>query len=164
VQQKGLDEAARLSLITEAVGYCQRMAALGMPASCYAKALREPVYFLWEAWGRSKAEAAQFRSVAATGLRHGKGELVYDHAVPFAFLQAALLGLRPATPESVAQILRAHSTRVLITPAEHHRLAGLGLARGMPADWDGADPLARYKAAGIELVPNAPSNARAATL
>lgn len=158
--RRSLDAATRLALIAEAVQYCQRVAALGMPSSCYAKALREPVYFLWEAWGRSKADAAQFRSRAALGLRHGAGKLAYDHAVPFALLQAELLALSPATPEAVERVLREHGTRVLITRSEHDRLAALGLAHRMPADWDGADPLARYKAAGIDLVPTTPAEHR----
>ena len=56
----------------------------------------------------------------------------------------------------VERVLRVHGTRVLITKAEHDRLAALGLARTMPPSWDGADPLARYMAAGIELLRNTP--------
>jgi hypothetical protein len=43
---KELNEAQHLELIVEAVRYCQRVKQLGMPSSCYAKALREPVYIL----------------------------------------------------------------------------------------------------------------------
>lgn len=141
-------------LITEAVLYCQRVAEMGMPVSAYTKALREPVYFLWEAYGRTKAAAAEFRSKAAAGLRHGANEIEYDHAVPFGRLQAELLALRPATTDAVAGILRKFSLRVLITKAEHRRLGELKLGRAMPADWDEIDPFARYRSAGIELEPN----------
>jgi hypothetical protein len=85
--RKDLEEATRLLLVAEAVRYCKRVASLGMPASCYTKALREPVFYLWEAPRGSKAAAATYRSKAAATLQHGHGQLVYDHAVPFALLQ-----------------------------------------------------------------------------
>ncbi len=80
----------------------------------------------------------------------------YDHAVPFALLQAELMALRPVTPDAVEATLGRFGIAVLITKAEHDRLHELGYGRRMPADWDGSDPLARYTAAGIVLEPNAP--------
>ena len=47
------------------------------------------------------------------------------------------------------------SVHAIITADEHARLTALKLASKMPDGWDGADALARYKAAGIELVENA---------
>jgi hypothetical protein len=152
-----LDEAKRLALIAEAVRYCQRVAALGMPVSCYSKALREPVFFLWECRNGPKAKAAQYRSRAAMGRRHGRGELVYDHAVPFALLQAELLALQPVTEAAVESVLSRFGTTVLITKEENDHLNRLGYGRSMPAGWNRTDPLARYKAAGIDLVENATS-------
>jgi hypothetical protein len=153
-QKQPLDEVKRLSLITEAVRYCQRVAEMGMPVSCYSKALREPIFFLWEKRSGPKAKAARFRSRAAVGLMHGRGELVYDHAIPFALLQEELLALHPVTEECVVKVLSRYGTAVLITQADNARLNAMGLARSMPPDWDGRDPLARYKAAGIDLVSN----------
>ncbi len=77
-----MDDTKRLELIVEAVRYCQRVREMGMPSSCYAKALREPVHFLWERRQGSKIRAATFRSKDAIGLSFGSGLLVYDHAVP----------------------------------------------------------------------------------
>ncbi len=150
-----MSEAQRLELIVEAVRYCQRMKEMGMPASCYTKALREPVYFLWERRaGETKDKIPRYRSRAAVGLRFGDGQLVYDHAIPFRCLQSELLQLSEVTPEAVRDVLLRHEIRVLITKSENARLNASGLQSEMPPTWDGTDPLARYKAIGIELVEN----------
>jgi hypothetical protein len=149
-----MDDTKRLELIAEAVRYCQNVKALGMPASCYAKALREPVHFLWERRAGSKIRCAQFRSTASSLLRFGKGELVYDHAVPFGYLQDELLSLNPVTEQAVARALDRFGTIVLITKAENARLDAAGYGRKMPKGWDGVDPLARYRALAIDLTEN----------
>jgi hypothetical protein len=149
-----MEEARRIELIMEAIRYCQRVKAMGMPPSCYAKALREPVYFLWERRAATRLRAAKFCSKAAVGLRFGRGELVYDHAVPFNYLQKELLSLTDITPESVRDALERFTLCVLITKDENARLNAGGYGRSMPADWDRADVLARYKAVGIEVVEN----------
>ena len=151
-----MDEAKRLELIAEAVRYCQRVRSLGMPLSCYTKALREPIFFLWETRNGSKIKIAKYRSRAAVGLKYGKGELVYDHAVPFRYLQAELLALEAITPSALADCLERFGTAVLITKGEDSLLTRSGFGHAMPADWDGMDPLARYRAVGIELVENSP--------
>jgi len=149
-----MDDTKRIELIAEAVRYCQNVRMLGMPASCYAKALREPIHFLWERRAGAKIRCAKFRSKAATGLRSGKGELVYDHAVPFRYLQDELLSLAPVTEQAVARVLDKFGTIVLITKAENARLDAAGYGYKMPQDWDEADPLARYRALDIELTEN----------
>jgi hypothetical protein len=153
-----MNEARRLDLIVETVQYCRRVKGMGMPTSCYTKALREPVYFLWERrGGKKKEEIPQYRSLAAVGLGFGDGQLVYDHAIPFKYLQSELLKLDDVTPEIVRDVLLRYEIRVLITKSENERLNTSGLQSKMPAAWDGTDPLARYKAVGIELVEVRPS-------
>lgn len=156
-----MDDTKRLLLIAEAVRYCQRAAAMGMPSSCYTKALREPIYFLWTCRaGRNKAARAQFRSKAAIGLTYGKGELIFDHAVPFKYLQAELLKLSEISTDSVRLVLdNFPSAGVLITKGENQRLNEAGLQSAMPLDWNGDDPFARYKAVGIEIVQNISASA-----
>ncbi len=149
-----MDDSKRLELITEAVRYCQRVRSLGMPPSCFSKALREPIYFLWEKRGGTKEQAPTFRSRATTGLRFGKRELVYDHAVPFRYLQNELLSLESVTVDSVAEVLNRFGTAVLITAAENALLNAAGFGSKMPDDWNGIDPMARYTAARIELIEN----------
>jgi hypothetical protein len=151
-----MDESCRLALIAEAVRYCQRVSSLGMPSNCYTKALREPIFFLWETRNGGKAKVAKYRSKAAVGLKYGKAQLIYDHAVPFKFLQQKLLALQSVTEESIRSILEQHGIAVLITQAENALLNKHGYGSNMPPEWDGSDPLARYRAVGIELLPNSP--------
>lgn len=143
----GSDEA--LSLICEAVRYCQRVRGLGMPPSCYTKALREPVHFLWERRFGPKQRCAKYRSENALGLRAGKGELVYDHAIPFNYCQEALLALNDVTPATVRAVLERYAIIALITKSEDALLR----QHKMPDDWDGIDHLARYKGI-VTIIPN----------
>ena len=150
-----MDYAKRLELIIEAIRYCQRMKAMGMPASCYAKTLRETVFFLWDRRdGKTKIQAATFRSVHAKGLKFGNRELVYDHSIPFRILQDELLLLQQVDAASVEKLLKRYCVAVLITPTEDARLTKAGLNHKMPDDWDGKDAFARYKAVGIKLIEN----------
>ena len=159
-----MSEEQRLELIAEAVRYCQRVKRMGMPSSCYSKALREPVYFLWELReGRTKASGCRYRSQAAVGLTFGDGRLISDHAIPFCYLERELLALDDVTPEVVRSVLLRYEVRVLITKSENERLSASGLQSKMPLNWDGADPLARYRAVGIELMENNPSAKKAYT-
>lgn len=150
-----MDDYQRLSLIVEAVKYCQKVKQLGMPSSCYTKALREPIFFLWEIrLTKNKLKAAKYRSRAALGMKSGDGKLVYDHSVPFSYLQKELLDLVSVTIESVREILQRHGTACLITWDEDRALSKARLGRKMPEDWDRKDPLARYRAIGIEPLLN----------
>ena len=149
-----VDDTKRLQLIVEAVRYCQRVKKMGMPPSCYSKALREPVYFLWERRAGSKINAPEFRSKDAIGLSFGNAALVYDHSVPFKYLQAELLKLSDVTTRSVRSVLNDFGAVVLITKEEDDLLNAAGYRSDMPEDWDGIDLLARCKAVGIEIVEN----------
>jgi len=150
----GMSDTKRLELIAEAVQYCQRVKDMGMPVSAYTKALREPIHFLWERRRGSKLQSPQFRSKAAAGLKFQNGQLVYDHAVPFRYLQEELLSLHQPSTNKIAEVLNRFETTVLITKDEDNQLNAAGFNRKMPPDWNGEDPLARYKAVGIEIVPN----------
>lgn len=146
----GLTEERLLELIGEAVKYCQRVRALGMPAAAYAKALREPVHFLWEPrFGKGKFGAARYRSRGSVGVRDGRGALVYDHAIPFRDLAAELLALTSVTNQSLKAILDRFGVVVIVTKEEDARLSSAGLGRTMPIGWDRSDPLARYKHVGM---------------
>jgi len=86
-------------------------------------------------------------------LNFGKREIVYDHAIPFRYIEAELLGLAEVTPQAVADVLEKKCVVALITTEEDRNLNAAGLSSKMPENWDGLDPLARYKAVGIDLVP-----------
>jgi hypothetical protein len=151
-----MSEAQRLALIIEAVRYCRGVKQMGMPASCYSKALREPVHFLWSCRrGSSKEKIARYRSRDSVGLKFGGGRLVFDHAIPFNYLESELLGASELTSEAVREKLRQYSeVFVLITKEENDRINASGLGSKMPDQWDQSDPLARCRAVGIELVEN----------
>jgi hypothetical protein len=151
-----MDETKRLELISEAVRYCQRVRSMGMPPSSYSKALREPVFFLWECRDeKNKDRLARFRSTNTLGVKRVGGSVRYDHAVPFKYLQDELLKLSDVTVTTVREVLNRYGVSVLITDEEDERLNKAGLRYKMPNGWDGSDALARYKAIGIELVENA---------
>ncbi len=153
--RKNMHLDQRLDLIVEAVKYCQKVKSMGMPASCYTKALREPVFFLWELrHTKKKIKAAQFRSSASIGVEVGGGSLIYDHAIPFIYLQRELLGCEVVTRDTVQSILVRYGTACLITKDEDNELNKLKLGRAMPEGWDMLDPLARYRVLGIDIVPN----------
>lgn len=149
-----MSDSKRLELVAEAVRYCQRVSAMGMPSSAFSKALREPIHFLWERRAGSKTAAAQYRSRSAVGLSFGDGKLVYDHAVPFIYLQRRLLALETVDEPSIRALLQQLNLIALITKDEDKILKSAGLNRSIPEDWDGKDPLARYQEMGIELIPN----------
>jgi hypothetical protein len=131
------------------------MKEMGMPSSSYAKALREPVHFLWERRKeKNKERAVRFRSKNTVGLYVGSGELRYDHAVPFKYLQYALLELSDITIESVHYVLSQYGLVVFITKEEDAVLNRAALRSKMPKNWDGIDPFFRYKSVGIEIVEN----------
>lgn len=153
MNRRDLSIEERLSLITETVVYCHRVAQMGMPKSIYSKALREPIYFLWEKNG-SKFQSARYASPEALVAPKGEGLVVYDHSVPFRYQVDELMALERVTPNAVMNVLLRYGVAALITKEQDSRLASMGLGRSMPAEWDGINPLSRYKSAGIEIIGN----------
>lgn len=147
----------RLELISLALRYCIRAKAAGMPSSCYAKSLREPVFFLWELRNtKNKMEAAEYRSEASKELKYGKGLVVYDHSIPFRYLQNELLSMSEAevSSESIRPILQRLCVSCILTKDEDGELSRSGLNHKMPDNWDQEDPLARYKQVKIDVIRN----------
>lgn len=149
-----VDDRKRLQLIVEAVQYCQRVKLMGMPVAGYTKALREAIYFVWTSRLGSKAQSAKYRSRAALGRNWGQREIVYDHAIPFSYGQKALMELTEVTTETVRPVLDKYEVCAIITADEDAMLTAAGFHSKMPCDWDMIDPLARYKAVGINIVEN----------
>ena len=149
-----MDEIERLQMIVEAVKYCQRVAAMGMPVAGYAKTLREAIYFVCTRRLGSKHKSARFRSSASVGRTWGRREIVYDHAIPFSYGLKALMELSEVTPETVRRILEKYDVAAIITADEDASLTAAGLRHKMPDRWDGMNPLARYQAVSINIVEN----------
>lgn len=136
------------------VRYCRKCKKLNLPVRYFSMALR----YAQDHWrhqrcgSSSKDKTAQYRSENAKGKRWRDG-LVYDHAIPFIYTLNEMLALPDVTPNSVRAVLEKFDVMVLITREEDARLNASGLKQKMPADWDGVDSLARYKAVGIALIP-----------
>ncbi|WP_146010719.1 hypothetical protein [Halomonas heilongjiangensis] len=147
-----LSEGDRLELIAQAARYCKRVRDMGMPRSCYAKAIREPIFFLWEKKARmNKYALSRFRSNAAKNIPNNGGGLIYDHAIPFRYTLERILNLESIDAESVRVCLAQYLVTCTLTRMENSLLNKSGLAYRMPEDWDGVDPLCRYKVVGIEV-------------
>ncbi|WP_157954206.1 hypothetical protein [Saccharospirillum mangrovi] len=149
-----MNDTKRLELISEAVLYCQRVRDLGMPVSAYSKALREPIHFLWERRFGSKEKCATYRSKAAIGISLKNRQLIYDHSIPFRYLQKALLAIESPSLLQIETVLEKYGCTALITINEDFQLKASGFNHRMPHDWDGIDPLARYRSVRIELLKN----------
>ena len=148
-------EEQSLLLIKEALEYCIKVQKMNMPSSCYSKALREPIYFLWEARASSKKnEICKYLSTKSIGIKIGNNKLVYDHVIPFKYVQKMLLALKTPSVEDIRIILEKYVVSCLITKEEDDRLKFHGLNSSMPKDWDGIYQLARYEAVGISVVLN----------
>lgn len=147
----------RLKLIAIALRYCIQAKAAGMPVNCYTKSLREPIFFLWELRNtKDKMRAAEYRSVASKDLMYGKGQIVYDHSIPFCYLQHELLAMdnTQVSAKSIKPILQRFCVSCILTKEEDQMLGKMGLGNKMPSDWNQKDPLARYTKAGIDVIRN----------
>lgn len=148
-------EEQSLVLIKEAVEYCIKVKKMNMPTSCYSKALREPIYFLWEARASSKkSEICKYISSKSIGLKLGENKLVYDHVIPFKYVQKKLLSLTKPSIDEIRNILENYVISCLITKEEDKLLNSKGLRSSMPKKWDEVSELARYEAVGISVVTN----------
>jgi hypothetical protein len=137
------------------VRYCRKCDELNLPVRYFSTALR----YAQDHWrhqrrgNSSKDKTAQYRSENTKGKRWRDG-LVFDHAIPFRYMLDAMLALPDVTPNSVRAVLEKFDVMVLITKKEDARLNASGLRQKMPVNWDGNNPLARYEAVHMELIPN----------
>ncbi|MDN3699229.1 hypothetical protein QWY97_18045 [Vibrio cortegadensis] len=76
-----------------------------------------------------------------------------DHAIPLKIIVSKLINNPILTKEQLVILLDNLLVSVELTPEEHRMtLKKFKLSSDMPADWDGVDNLARYRAAGIEVL------------
>jgi hypothetical protein len=92
------------------------------------------------------------RLIARSEAADGDGREI-DHAIPLQVLCNRVLSTPDLDRSKLETILDEWLVTVELTGAEHREvLQKCGLASRMPHDWDGADPLARYRAAGIRFL------------
>ena len=152
-----LSDTDKLELIAQAARYCKRVRDMGMPINCYAKALREPIFFLWEKKpGMNKYASTRFRSKSAQNIPDNAGGLIYDHAIPFRYTLERILNLETIDAASVMLCLEKDLVTCTLTRKENALLNKAGLAFKMPKKWNGVDPLCRYKTVGIEVYEQNP--------
>jgi hypothetical protein len=86
-------------------------------------------------------------------IEEGGGDL--DHAIPLSVIVSIIHKEKISSKKDIEDLLDRFLINVKITKHEHTVvLPQFRLSRSMPSDWDKIDPLARYKKAGIEIVPN----------
>lgn len=130
------------------------------------KPLRETVWFYWQS---TRLPRPLIRSKYPTSIMWSESarvewsedpaaaRLVIEHAEPMNLLLRRLVDDEALTPRRCLSLLRPALLTTVITAAEHRDISAAGLANSMPAGWvEGDDPLARYKAAGIDVDQFAP--------
>lgn len=76
-----------------------------------------------------------------------------DHAIPLHVLCDRILNTDDLDRASLTKIIADGLVCVELTAQEHREvLCKCGLSRRMPDNWDGIDPLARYRVANIQLL------------
>jgi len=75
-----------------------------------------------------------------------------DHAIPVQVLANRILETQNLDRAKLETILHEWLVAVELTASEHRELLNCGLGRCMPKDWDGIEPLARYRDAGIRCI------------
>ena len=147
-----MTESEKINLIIESIIYCKKVRDLGMPKPCYSKALREPIFFLWEKnRNKNKYDSSKFRSYSAKDIPNNSGNLIYDHVMPFNYVLEKLLAINPLDLESVRECLMTNLIACTITKEENNLLSKNGFSHKMPDDWDGVDPMYRYKKVKIDF-------------
>lgn len=77
-----------------------------------------------------------------------------DHAVPVKVIISTLMEAPVLDRDFVLETLSQFYVSVILSEDEHVVvLKNLGLESDMPPDWDGKEPFARYRVAGIEVLP-----------
>lgn len=81
-----------------------------------------------------------------------ESDIEADHAIPVHIICDRILCTDDLDRHGLIKILSEWLVSVELTRSEHRDiLREFGLQSRMPTDWDGSDPLARYKSAGIDL-------------
>ena len=111
-------------------------------------AVVDQIFWVWTEF-EGKHKGCEFWSEAAINSKLvGKG-LIHEHIVPRKIVRELLLDFDSPTPDAIRSLLDRFCIGVVVTQEEDERLNSLGLRSKMPEDWDGSDPWARHKAAGI---------------
>lgn len=117
------------------------------------------VVWVWSEF-EGKYQGCKYWSERALRVRNDSKILVHDHIVPKKIVYDMLFGLGAPSARAVRRILRRFCIGAIITREEDQRLNALGLRSRMPDGWDGRDPWARYRKAGVSTIPAYPGMPR----
>jgi hypothetical protein len=101
---------------------------------------------------RATMRRIQPRLIARSQLAES-GDRERDHAIPLRVICDRILKTDDLDRAKLTKIISDWLVCVELTAQEHRDVLGkYGLSHCMPDDWNGVDPLARYRHAGIQLV------------
>ncbi len=134
---------------------------LGLPLSYGTKyAVLDDALWKWSEF-HGKYDGCFCWSAEALKVAEQTKELRHEHLIPRGVLIAMLISNPPASAEALLSWLNSRCVGVVVTKAEDAKLNKAGLRSKMPADWDGKDIWARYRAAGIRLAAGLGGEGRA---
>jgi hypothetical protein len=147
------DEAAKARIVERTIRqfrFADELLADGLVSPGGARDMKRLAVF-WASYDQG-LEGKSGRNVR---IPHGRKMTAGDgydieHAVPMAVV-VALVDETGLDPELVWHVLTTYLVTYYIPKEEHTRINRMGLRNAMPADWDLVDPLARYRAAGLDL-------------
>lgn len=97
-----------------------------------------------ESWSSKNIRTPRGRKIAA----NDGWEI--EHAVPKSVV-VKMIDATGLDPVRIQHIIETYTVAYYIPKEEHARINRMGLRSKMPDGWDGIDPLARYRAAGLDL-------------
>lgn len=141
-------ESIRITLVAS-----QQQRRNGMPQSVHYVFVKNAVEWMYES-----TLDISLRSRGSLHLdpanKEDRKQLDREHSVPFRLTFEELMSLDNPTTGDIHAVLARNTHLAWVTKAEHQRITEMGLRQDMPVGWnkDADSPLARYEAAGIELV------------
>ena len=107
---------------------------------------------------RGNANKKNVRYVSSAAVPHlaQKGPVVAEHLIPISVLLNSRLyvSMDPVVgTDDLVRLVKQYANMALISVEEDALLRKYKLQSKMPANWDGADLFARYRAVGIEVFP-----------
>lgn len=136
-----------IKMMIKVIKDCQEHKKMGTPNRVWS------TYFRY-----ALNELEKDSALISTSARNNPDQkLIHEHTVPMRILRDKLMELTDITPESVSKVLNQFHVVTKITYEEDQKLKDSGLNLGMPKDWDGKNPFARYESVGI-LIYNGKEN------
>jgi len=112
------------------------------------RAIIDQAIWVWSEYD-GKHSPSLFWSNEAKQAKLNELPIIHEHPVPRQVIREKLFSLRKPSTVSVKRVLTRYCIGAVIAKTEDITLNKSGLRSKMPADWDGKDLWARYKAIGM---------------